>query len=127
LVDAWQRGRAQVVVSSHILTELERTLGNAYVVARLDEQRRNAFLALVGATTTLASITTPIPTIASTHADNLVLATAKSAGVLYLVTGDMELLRLGRDKDATIVSPRQFYERLEAEPPDERRGSPARM
>jgi predicted nucleic acid-binding protein len=120
LVDAWQCGHVQVVISSHILAELERTLGNAYFVARLDAQRRDAFLALVGATTTLAAITTPIPTIASTHADNLVLATADSAGVRYLVTGDMELLRLGRYKDAIIVSPRQFYALLEAETADER-------
>lgn len=113
LVEAWRRGPLQVVVSSHILDELGRALDNPYFAARLDTQRRAAFLALARTTTTIVPITAPIPNVASTRDDNLVLATADSAGVPYLVTGDRELLRLGQYKETVILSPRQFQELLE--------------
>lgn len=120
LIDAWRRGDVRVVVSSHILDELDRALGNAYFVAWLDGQRREAFLTLARTTTTIVAITAPIPTVASTRDDNIVLATAESAGVPYLVTGDMELLRFGQYKATRILSPRQFHELLEIEAPGER-------
>lgn len=113
LIDAWRRREVQVVVSSHILGELDRTLGNAYFATRLDADRRDAFLALVRTTTAIIAITAPTPNVASTQDDNLVLATAESAGVPYLITGDAELLRFGEYKGIAILSPRHFHELLE--------------
>jgi putative PIN family toxin of toxin-antitoxin system len=115
VIDAWRRGEVQVVVSSHILGELDRTLSNAYFVTRLDANRRDAFLTLARSTTTVVAITTPIPDVASTQDDNLVLATAESAGVPYLVTGDAELLRIGQYRGILILSPRQLHDLLEIE------------
>jgi predicted nucleic acid-binding protein len=45
----------------------------------------------------------------------VVLATAESAGVPYVVTGDREIQELGQYRDITILSPRQFLEHLERE------------
>jgi putative PIN family toxin of toxin-antitoxin system len=112
LIDAWRRGEVEIVVSSHILGELDRALSNAYFVARLDADTRDAFLTLAR-TTTVVAITAPIPNVASTEDDNLVLATAESAGVPYLVTGDAELLRIGQHKGTVILSPRQLHDLLE--------------
>jgi putative PIN family toxin of toxin-antitoxin system len=113
LIDAWRHGEVQIAVSSHILGELDRALSNAYFVARLAPDTRNAFLTLVSTTTTVVAITAPIPNVASTHDDNLVLPTAESAGVLFLVTGDAELLRIGQYKGTVILSPRQLHDLLE--------------
>ena len=110
LVDAWRAGHVRVVVSTHILGELDRALRNAYFVARLDAERCDEFLALARTTTTIVPITAPIPKVASTRDDNLVLATADSACVPYLVTGDMELLKLGQYKGISILSPREFVD-----------------
>jgi predicted nucleic acid-binding protein len=66
LIDAWRRGEVQVVVSSHILGELDRTLSNSYFVTRLDPDRRDAFLTLARTTATVVAITAPIPNVAST-------------------------------------------------------------
>ena len=115
LIDAWRHGRLRVVVSSHILGELERALGNAYFATRLDAHNRDAFLTLARTTTTIVKITVPIPNVASTQDDNIVLATAESAGAPYLVTGDAELLRIGEYKGIMILSPRRFLDLLEAE------------
>jgi putative PIN family toxin of toxin-antitoxin system len=110
LFDAWQRGQVQVMISTHIRSEPERALTNSYFASRLDEVSRQAFLDLVRTTSTLVTITVPVPTIAKTGGDNLVLATAESAGASYLVTGDAELQRFGRYKATIIVSPRQFLD-----------------
>jgi len=59
LIDAWRRGKVQVVVSSHILGELDRALSNAYFAARLGPDTRNAFLTLARTTSTVVSITPP--------------------------------------------------------------------
>ena len=112
LIDAWHRGEVEIVVSMHILGELDRALSNAYFVARLDADTRDTFLTLAR-TTTVIAITAPIPNVASTEDDNLVLATAESAGVPYLVTGDAELLRIGEYKGTRILSPRQLHDLLE--------------
>jgi uncharacterized protein len=112
LIDAWHRGEVEIVVSMHILGELDRALSNAYFVARLDADTRDTFLTLAR-TTTVIAITAPIPNVASTEDDNLVLATAESAGVPYLVTGDTELLRIGEYKGTRILSPRQLHDLLE--------------
>jgi putative PIN family toxin of toxin-antitoxin system len=110
LIEAWQSGRVRPVISAHIFGELERALSNPYFATRLDAEDRDTFLALARASTTIVTITAPIPNVASTRDDNLVLATAESAGVPYLVTGDTELLRLGQYGSTEILSPRQFQQ-----------------
>lgn len=115
LRDAWQRRQFDVVVSSHILGELERALSKPYFVQRLDEQTREAYLTFARTSTTMTAITTPLPDVAMTRGDNLILATAESAGAAFIVTGDAELLRLRAYKTIAIVSARQFVDVLELE------------
>ena len=115
LVDAWRRGRLDVAVSPHILAELERALRKPYFARRLDPQMREEFLALVREATTVVPITPPVPDAVSSRADNLVLATAESAGATHVVTGDAELRRLGSFRGIAILSAREFLEVLERE------------
>ncbi len=51
--------------------------------------------------------------------DLIILAAAISAGAEVLITGDKELLDLGRVENLEILSPRQFWEKLKAQ---EKRG-----
>ena len=55
-------------------------------------------------------ITVEVSGVATHPEDDLVLAAAVSAGADYLVTGDKQLLKLGRYQGATILSPRDFAE-----------------
>lgn len=120
LVQAWRRGDVRVVVSSHILGELDRALRNDYFASRLGADRRHTYVNRVAENTTRVDITAPIPNVVSTRGDNLVLATAESAGALYLITGDKELLRLGRYEATEILTPRQFGRVLESPAPSDR-------
>jgi predicted nucleic acid-binding protein len=44
--------------------------------------------------------------------DDVVLATAVAAGASLIVTGDQDLLVIGRHNGIDIVSPRDFLKRL---------------
>lgn len=46
--------------------------------------------------------------IAQDPADNRILECALAAGADFIVSGDKHLLRLGRFKDISILSPREF-------------------
>jgi putative PIN family toxin of toxin-antitoxin system len=116
LRELWTAGLFEVALSSHILGELERTLSKPYFTSRLDAETHERFLAIARSAATTV-ITTPIPEVASTYEDNLVIATAESAGVPYLVTGNAELLRLRLYKTVFIVSARAFVTLLEIEDP----------
>ena len=51
--------------------------------------------------------------------DILILSTALNGNVELFVTGDNELLELGKIKSMQIVSPRKFWETLKTQPLDE--------
>jgi len=51
--------------------------------------------------------------------DVLILSTALNANTELFVTGDKELLELGKIRTTRIVSPRQFWEKLKTQQPDE--------
>jgi len=95
LFDRWRAGEFEIAVSDHILEELERTLRKPYFAARLSSSDRDEFLSLLVELAAVVEIAGPIPTDARTLPDNLILATARSAGASYVVSGDRELQRLG--------------------------------
>ena len=51
--------------------------------------------------------------------DILILSTALNGNVELFVTGDKELLELGKIQSMRIVSPRKFWEMLKTQPLDE--------
>ncbi|MDE2868360.1 MAG: hypothetical protein OXN91_06935 [Chloroflexota bacterium] len=52
--------------------------------------------------------------VATTPADDLILATAVAGGAGHLVTGDRQLLNLGEYRGVRIVGPRAFVDWLGA-------------
>lgn len=114
-LDAWRAGRFLLVLSEHLLDEVSRTLEDPYFARRLGPAQRAADLALLRAEAIITPITVTVRGVATHPEDDLVLATAVSAGVDYLVTGDRKLQRLGAYRGVQIVSPRQFIDRLSAE------------
>lgn len=114
LIDAWSvTGAFEVALSQPILDELEKTLRKHSFVDRLSSNALTDYRRRVRAASTIVPIAVPIPGVARTRADNLVLATAESAGVAYVVTGDRELQRIGSHRGVTILSSRLFLDLLE--------------
>ena len=62
-------------------------------------------------------MTAEVHGVATHPEDDLILATAVSAKADYLVTGDKKLRELGSYQGVSIVSPREFLDILESQPP----------
>ena len=98
------------LTSDAINSEVFRTLGRErvrrkYPLGATDLERLRLFLE---SDEILVPITVTVRGVASHPEDDLILATAASAKADYLVTGDRQLLALGRYQGVEIVTPRAF-------------------
>ena len=112
LLRAWRVGSFRLLISEHILTNLQRALAKTYFRRRLTAAETNAFLALLRQEATLVPITALVHGVAPDTEDDLVLATALSGQANYLVTGDVAFQDLHSYQGIRIVSPRAFLEIL---------------
>lgn len=103
------------MISEHILAETERALAKPYVRQRMTPIRAEDAVRLVlteSRVTALTALTATIVGVASHWEDDLVLATAVSAHVLCVVTGDREPLAVGHHRGVQSVTARAFLEVL---------------
>jgi len=96
LLRRWRAGAFTLIVSEHILAELVRAFANPFFTSRLSAQQIEAALAALRAGAVIQPITFQVTGIATHLGDDLVLATALSAGAGYIVTGDKRLQELDR-------------------------------
>jgi uncharacterized protein len=102
-------------MSRHMLDELQRTLAKPYFNRFLDPSDQATALRLFRRFATIVEITVDVAGVATHPEDDLVLATALSGNVDYLVTLDRQLLALGEYRGVRIVSTREFLAILEDE------------
>ncbi|MFZ4694069.1 MAG: putative toxin-antitoxin system toxin component, PIN family [Verrucomicrobiia bacterium] len=101
----------ELVVSEHLFEELERTLKTKFeapadlIVETLEMLRQDAVIAT---SEPLAKV------FLKDRNDLAIVSAAIQGGAEVLVTGDKEILALGRVGTLEIVSPRQFWEREKA-------------
>ena len=109
LVTAWRLGLFTVVVSDHLLAELQRTLANPYFSSRLAPLDVQVYLIFVRSHTRRIPISVTVSGVATHPEDDLVLATALSAGADYLVTGDRRLrTHVPSYQGIRLLSPAEF-------------------
>jgi putative PIN family toxin of toxin-antitoxin system len=99
-------------ISEQVLIELRRVLGLKFGVGQglIDD-----FIQLLHQDSVLAQ-PSRVPKIKLQDTEDLtILAAASTAGAEVLITGDKELLDLGRVENLEILSPRQFWEKLKAQ------------
>lgn len=104
-----------MVVSSHILHELEQALSKPYFRTRRSRPQIESAQRFLESVATLVVPNEIVSGVAPHPADDLVLAAAVSAGADYLVTGDKRFLAVGSHAGVTIVSPRAFLDLLDGE------------
>jgi len=112
LIDAWCQRVYHLVVSEPILEELEETWRDPYWEARFSPTDRAAAIALLRTAAIMTPLTVAVTGVATHPEDDLILATAVASGASYLVTGDRNLRAVGRYRCVTLLSPREFLERL---------------
>ena len=103
----------ELLTSAQVLSELERVLRTKFGVAR---ELIDDFLSLMRQDTVLAQ-PGQLPTVDIKDQDDLpILSAAISAGAAVFVTGDKEILDIGQIENLAILSPRQFWDKLKAQP-----------
>jgi putative PIN family toxin of toxin-antitoxin system len=115
LIQRWTDLEYELVLSAHILDELERTWQKPYFRRRYSSQRAGDALRLLR---TAATIVVPAATVSGVGEDledDLVIATAVAGNADFLVTGDKHLQGLGHFRGITILAPHQFLEWLQSE------------
>jgi putative PIN family toxin of toxin-antitoxin system len=114
----------QLLISTQVLGELRRVLRTKF---GSDHDLIADFIWLMQQDTVLGR-PGQSPKVNIQDKDDLaILSAAISAGADVFVTGDKEILDLGRIGQLAILSPRQFWERLKAQPQRRaRRGKPRR-
>ncbi len=108
ILEAALTGDLEMVTSPVLLTELES------ILVRRFEFRGTAAASVRSEVESIAELVEPeqIPTILRDVPDNEVLAAADEGRVNFIVTGDKEMLALGRHGAIEIVSPRALMDRL---------------
>jgi putative PIN family toxin of toxin-antitoxin system len=114
----------ELLISAQVLKELERVLATKFGVVHdliddfIQVMRQDTVLAHPG----------QLPKVKIKDQDDLpILSAAISAKAEIFVTGDKEILDIGQIENLTILSPRQFWEKLKAQPQrGTRQGKPRR-
>jgi uncharacterized protein len=101
--------RHDLIISSALLKELKRVLQKKF---RVPSQLISGFIAMLQQDTILA-VPIDSPGIQIKDKDDIIiLAAALSAEAELFITGDKELLELGKVGKLTIISPRMFWDTL---------------
>src|SRR5207248_6610231 len=91
VIQAWRDNKYSLVLSEAILTELSRTLSQPYFSARLTAAQIEATLNLFHSEATIVPRLVSVSGVATHSEDDLILATALSGRVDYLVNRDEKL------------------------------------
>ena len=96
-----------VITSEPILDEFARNLSNKFRVPAKTVKAASSFLKT---NSKLVEPSKVAKDIGADAADRLVLGTAVAGKADYLITGDQNLVDIGRCKNTKIITPRQFWE-----------------
>lgn len=99
-----------VVLSEHILGEVARHYHRKF---KATKAQAAAVVAVLRANSHIVEpVTVPLGTVRDKD-DLPVLGTAVAGSAAVIVTGDQELLALALFRDVAVLSPRDFYDRLQ--------------
>ena len=115
LTRLWSDGAFVLVVSNHILAELERSYTDPYFAARVPSERAAALVNVVRNNATVVELSAEVQGVATHPEDDLVLATAISGEASVLCTRDKQLLKLRAFEGIEILSPGEFLDRIAGE------------
>jgi len=101
-----------VYMSKEILLEISKVLTYPKIKKIIEGSEIGAkqILCIIVENTTMVDSKIEVKLIAEDPQDNKILECALAAGADYVVTGDSHLLKLGKFKQTTIITPRAFLD-----------------
>ena len=113
LIDAWRRRAFALLMTPGQLEEVAEVLNRPKIARKypISAADRRAFLELLRSEAILLP-DEPAPGVCRDPDDDYLLGCAAAGNVEYLVTGDSDLLTVGRYQGVSIVDARQFLDLL---------------
>lgn len=108
MIQAWEDGRFRLIVSQPLIDEVNRNLIRLHLGGRVSQADLASLSLLLQMNVETTPLTVAVQGVATHPEDDLILATAISAGADCLVTGDRQLLALGTFRGIDIVTPSAF-------------------
>jgi len=99
--------RYSIIISKHILTEVQRILFKKFKMA---EKNVESVIEYLEEYCYVKEYTKLNETVCRDKDDDEILALAKSNNVKYIITGDNDLLVLKAINSTKIITPREFWE-----------------
>jgi putative PIN family toxin of toxin-antitoxin system len=126
-LDAWLEGHYTLVTSLYLVEELIHVLSYPRIAGQihLEEDELAAILAALLSQAEVTPGRLRLPAVTRDPKDDAVVACAVEGEADYIVSGDQDLLVLGRYETVQVVTPRQFVDVL-APPAPQPGNSPIR-
>lgn len=114
VIDAWRQNKYVLVTSPQLITEANEVLHRPEITRQfnLTENLISEFVGTLSTRAYVTSGTLQLDVIQEDPPDNQVLSAAVEGSAGYIVSGDKDLLRLGRYQDIVISKPIGFLKKL---------------
>lgn len=106
-------GRFVLLTAPALLEELDRVLRYPRLQQYYSDETRTRFIALVAALSEMVELPDAVPRICRDPDDDWVIACAIAGGANVIVSGDHDLLALGKVGNLPILSATQFLAQIE--------------
>jgi uncharacterized protein len=111
--ERFEQGEFQLYLCAEMLEELRGVLARPKFANRINQQNAENLTELIAEVGIFIKLRQDIEPVSRDPADDIYLACVKLAGCDYLVTGDSDLLILGKHATTQIVAPAQFVMLIE--------------
>jgi len=108
IIEQWETGRLEVIVSPQIIAELRRVAKDERLANRLRPGALEVLLRALAENAEVVVGELELPGVTEDPDDDMVVACAVEGNAAYIITRDQHLLRMGAYRDIVIVSPEEF-------------------
>ncbi|VAW30946.1 hypothetical protein MNBD_CHLOROFLEXI01-57 [hydrothermal vent metagenome] len=118
IIEHWDQGNFEVLITQDILDEVGRILRYPRIVKRhkKDERKIRRYLKLLSAQTTVVKRVEKLNVVTDDESDNRYIECAVAGRADYIISGDNHLLEIGEYQGIIIFSPAAFTRLLRINP-----------
>ena len=108
IIEQWETGRLEVIVSPQIMAELRRVAEDERLAARLRPEALEVLLRALTENAEVVAGELELPGVTEDPDDDMVVACAVEGNAAYIITRDQHLLRMSAYRDIVVVRPEEF-------------------
>jgi len=108
IIEQWETGRLEVIVSPQLIAELQRVAEDERLATRLRPGALEVLLRALAENAEVVAGELELPGVTEDPDDDMVVACAVEGNAAYIITRDQHLLEMGAYRDIVVVRPEEF-------------------